>query len=139
MITWKKAKTGNTVFQFKTGTKFKDGAPKIIKTFNSKGAEVALGDKKIGNGSRGRIQGSMGIYEVKSKQGATMGAGVTLYLDGIQISKFVQWVGGPQFDAIEGEEDTFEGVGDMGGIPDESGSGAAQQKEPDPSQAKVRL
>lgn len=113
--------TGNTSFLFKTGTTYKDGKEKVIPVFNAKGSEVSLGDKKIGNGSRGRIKGAMAIYHVKAKTGGkVLQAGVTLYLNGVQLSKFVEYTGGTNFDAIEDEGADFEGFGDVGAIPDES-------------------
>lgn len=107
-------KTGNTVIRFKTGTAFKSGDKKIIKIFNSKGNEVSLQGKKIGNGSRGRVNGIMAIYDVNK---AT--CGVTFYLNAIQLSKFVEWTGGANFNALEDGE--FEGVeGAPGAIEDEA-------------------
>ena len=106
--------TGNTVIRFKTGTTFQSGDPKVIKIFNSKGNEVSLQGKKIGNGSRGRVNGVMAIYNINK---AT--CGVTFYLNAIQLSKFVEWTGGADFDEIE--DGDFEGVeGGLGAIEDES-------------------
>lgn len=110
------SETGNYVLQFKTNTSFPNGNDKVVKVFNSKGAEISLMGKKIGNGSRGRIGGAMGIYNVnKASQG------VTLYLNSIQLTKFVEYAG-VSFDAIEDEdgEEGFDGVDSdgMGGIED---------------------
>ncbi|UOF81423.1 single-stranded DNA-binding protein [Caudoviricetes sp.] len=110
--------TGKTAFTFKTGTSYSDGSAKVIKIFNAKGAEIALGQQSIGNGSKGRIAGSVGIYTVEAK-GKVMQAGTTLYLNSIQLAKFVPYTGGASFDAIEGDCD---GVGEVGGIPDETPS-----------------
>ena len=113
------ALTGRTSFNFWTGTEFPDGSAKIIKVFTAKGNEVSLGSKKIGNGSRGRIKGAMGIYD----QGPAA-RGVTLYLNGIQLSKFIPFDGGVDFDEMEGEEDGFDGFEDdgMGALAPESES-----------------
>lgn len=103
--------TGRTSFNFWTGISFPDGQDKVVKVFNAKGAEVSLGSKKIGNGSRGRIKGAMAIYDVDANRG------VTLYLNGIQLTKFIPFEGGVNFDAVEDEEagdDTFEGIDDDG-------------------------
>lgn len=101
--------TGNIVFAFKTETTYKDGKPKKVLIFNSKGREVEIGDKKIGNGSRGRIKGVVGYYEQPKE------AGTTLYLNGVQLSKFVEYTGGVSFDEIEDEEsDGFEGFDEDG-------------------------
>lgn len=111
--------TGNTVIRFKTGTTFQSGDPKVIKIFNSKGNEVSLQGKKIGNGSRGRVNGVMAIYNVNK---AT--CGVTFYLNAIQLSKFVEFTGGANFDDIEDEDgEGFEGIeGSPGAIEDEGAS-----------------
>ena len=107
--------TGKKVLRFKTGITYKSGDRKIIKIFNSKGNEVSLMGKKIGNGSRGRVGGSMAIYNINK---AT--CGVTFYLDRIQLSKFVEYTGGGTFEAMPDEEGDFDGVdGGMGGIEDE--------------------
>lgn len=95
---------GLIAFQFKTGTTYQDGKPKKIPVYNAKGNAVALGDKKIGNGSRGRLQGVIAIYEQPKT------AGSSLYLNAVQLSKYVPYVGGPNFKAIdEAGDDAFEG------------------------------
>lgn len=105
--------TGKIVLQFKTNTAFPNGNAKVVKVFNSKGAEISLMGKRIGNGSRGRVGGAMGIYNVnKASQG------VTLYLNSVQLTKFVEYTGNSFDDISETEgEDTFDGVEDaMGGV-----------------------
>ncbi len=83
--------TGNLKFSFATDTTWaKSGDPKVIKTYNSKGNPVNLGDKKIGNGSVGNIGGAMGIYTVDTK-GKITDAGVTLYLNSIRILKLEEF------------------------------------------------
>jgi len=89
--------TGNILVNFWTGTSFPDGKAKVIKTMNSRGAEVSLGDKKIGNGSRGAISGVMDIYVNGPNKG------VTLYLNAIQITKFVEYAADAGFEAQEDE------------------------------------
>jgi hypothetical protein len=94
------------------------GDKKIIKVFNSKGNEVSLHGKKIGNGSRGRAVGSIAIYDFN-----TAARGVTFYLNSVQLSKFVEFTGGSApSGGIDDEGEGFEGVeGDMpSGIEDES-------------------
>ncbi len=103
--------TGFTSFNFWTGISYQDGNEKVIPVSNAKGAEIALGEKKIGNGSRGRIAGAMDIYD----QGSAVTRGVTLYLNGIQLTKFVEYKGGVDFDSVEDDEagdDAFEGFDD---------------------------
>lgn len=113
-----KVETGKTEFRFKTGTHFADGKPKVIKIFNSKGAEVDLDDKKVGNDSRGRVKGAMAIYTTE-KNGKVINAGVTLYLDAVQLTKLVEYAGGPSFDEVEDEDgEDFEGAGEMGAVAD---------------------
>jgi len=108
--------TGNTVVRFKTGTTYQSGDKKIVKVFNSKGNEISLHGKKIGNGSRGRANGVMAIYNINK---AT--CGVTFYLNAIQLSKFVEFTGGANFDDIGEEDGGFEGVeGELSAIEDEA-------------------
>ena len=99
---------------FWTGPTFPNGKDKVIKTFNARGSEVSLGDKKIGNGTTGAISGVMGIYD-----NGPAAKGVTLYLNAIQIKKFVEFTGGDagfedtgdaEDDDFNGVEDTFESV-----------------------------
>ena len=74
--------TGKTVIRFKTGTEYVSGDKKLIKVFNSKGNEVSLHGKKVGNGSRGRAIGSMAIYDFNAAA-----RGITFYVNsGIAFS-----------------------------------------------------
>jgi hypothetical protein len=100
-----KKDTGLVYFAFKTGTTFPDGSTKKVKTYNSKAKAVALGDIKIGNGTIGHVAGAMDVYLTKSKAGQVIDAGVTLYLDAIQILKLVEYTGGDAgFTADDSEE-----------------------------------
>ena len=109
--------TGKWTMSFKTGTEYQDGSPKAITIFNSKGNEVQLGNKKIGNGSRGRLTGMMAIYD----QGVAA-RGITFYLNGIQLSKFVEFTGAGAPDELEDEDgDGFEDL-DFEGVSDEEKS-----------------
>ncbi len=102
---------GKVTVQYKTGTTWPDGKAKIVKIYNSKNKVVSIGDAKIGNGSKGCISGSMGIYINKSPQGKILDAGVTLYLDAIQLHKYVEFVGGGDAGfAASDDEDGFTGV-----------------------------
>jgi hypothetical protein len=95
---------------FWTGITYPNGKPKVIKIHNAKGSEISLGDKKIGNGSMGAISGAMGLYD----QGVAA-RGVTLYLNAIQLKKFVEFTGGDAGFENNSEEGDFEGVaGDFG-------------------------
>jgi hypothetical protein len=93
---------GTVSFNFKTNAVFADGSANSVPTFDSKGKKVELGDKLLGNGSRGRVKATAATYE----SGAN--AGVTLYLNSVQITKFVEYEGGESFDALEG--DGFSGM-----------------------------
>lgn len=95
---------GNVSIAFHTGTTFPDGSTKKVKTFNSKAKEVSLGDIRIGNGSIGYISGSMGIYENKDSKGKILDAGVTLYLDSIQIVKLIEYAQDSGFAADDSDE-----------------------------------
>lgn len=103
--------TGNTVFQFWTGTKFPDGKPKLVKVYNAKGNEASLGGKRIGNGSIGAISGAMGIYD-----NGPAATGVTLYLNAVQIKKLEEFSDDAGFGAVDdgdgwsGESSDFEGT-----------------------------
>ena len=100
--------TGKIMFTAKTGTSYKSGDEKIIKIFNVKGNEVSLQGKKIGNGSRGLLGLGLAMYDVNPSA-----RGTTLYLNYIQISKFVEYAGGGTASgAIEDDEggDGFDGV-----------------------------
>ena len=109
--------TGKTVIRFKTGTEYVSGDKKIIKIFNSKGNEVSLHGKKVGNDSRGRAIGSIAIYDF-----SVAARGVTFYLNSLQLSKFVEFTGNANPSGQIEEDGDFEGVeGDMpGAIEDES-------------------
>lgn len=88
---------GTISFSFKTNATFGDGSSNHVSVFDSKGKKVDLGDKLMGNGSTGRVKGLAASYE----SGAN--AGVTLYLNSVQIMKFVEYEGGDSFDALEGD------------------------------------
>lgn len=107
-------KEGKMRLTFKTGTVWPDGKPKKVRVYNSKNAGVSLGDRLIGNGTIGALQGKMGIY-VNEQKGKVIDAGVTLYLDKVQIRKFVEYAG-DQPDFTEADDDeAFTGFeGDFG-------------------------
>ena len=109
---------GRVTVTFKTGTTWPDGKTKVVKIYNSKNKIVSLGDASIGNGSIGHLSGAIGIYINKNKQGKIMDAGATLYLDAIQLKKFVEYTGGDAgFAASEDEdEDAFVGVDEDAGF-----------------------
>lgn len=88
---------GNIAFSFKTNVESKFGRNKVD-LYDSKGKKFDLGDILIGNGTKGRIGGTLAIYDGKT------GSGVTLYLNRIQIIELVEYTGGDSnpFDEVEG-------------------------------------
>ncbi|NRA77907.1 MAG: hypothetical protein HRU18_06840 [Pseudoalteromonas sp.] len=105
---------GKVTVIFKTGTTFPDNSPKIVRIRNAKNLPVSLGAKNIGNGSIGRLSGALAIYLVKEKNGAKriQHAGVTIYLDAIQLTKFVEYTGADTGFGADEEEGGFSGVED---------------------------
>lgn len=94
-----KVEGGNVIFTLKTKTVYADGKPKEIRIFNAKAEPVSLPpNTRIGNGSRGRASGIMAIYDA-----GVAARGVTLYLDAIQLTKFVPYKGADA--GFEAEED----------------------------------
>mgnify|MGYP001211792627 CR=1 FL=1 len=89
------------MFSYQTKTTFSDGKTKEIGVYNSKGHKVDLGERLVGNGSMGRVSCKIKPY-VNGRA-----SGVSLYLNGIQITKFVEFQG-DSFDALEGDFDGFD-------------------------------
>ena len=103
---YKMSEDGKSVsFSLKTSTTYTDGNVKKIRVYNAKAQEIELPeDQKVGNGSRGRATGTLAIYD----QGVAA-QGVTIYLNDVQITKFVPYAGkGAGFEAEE-DEGGFEG------------------------------
>jgi hypothetical protein len=118
---------GKVYLSFKTGISYADGKAKVIQIYNAKNNKVRLPEGvSIGNGSIGAISGAMGIYKNEVK-GKLLEAGVSLYLDAIQIIKLEEYSADAGF-----AED--ESAGDEGWTGDEGFSG-----EPTESAAKVRI
>lgn len=113
---------GKVIVTYKTGIVFPDGKAKVVKIYNSKNKVVSLGDASIGNGSEGHISGAMGMYIVKTK-GKVTSAGVTLYLDAIQLKKFVEYTGGDAgFESSNEDDGGFTGVDEDAGFTGEETS-----------------
>lgn len=107
---------GKLYLAFKTGTTFPDDSVKKIQIYNAKAKKVTLPPEvKIGNGSIGAISGAMGIYESKTPKGALVDAGVTLYLDAIQIHKLEEYTTDAGFEADEEETEGWTGEEDWTG------------------------
>ena len=90
--------TGIWAFTFSTATSFSDGKPKKISVYNSANppTRINLGDKKIGNGSKGAISGKLQRYK-KGKD-----VGVSLFLNAVQLVDFVEYVDDAGFEGLEG-------------------------------------
>lgn len=113
-----KEHTGFYLLQMKTNATWPDGNVNKVKVYNAKGKPVEMGTTKIGNESIGKLAGAYDIYPVKDKNGKVIQAGITFYLNGVQISKLVEYSAGEvDFEADEdedawtGEDDSFESVG----------------------------
>lgn len=99
---------GRVAISFKTSTTWPDGKTKKVKTRNSKGSIVELGEIMIGNGSEGYVAGAMDMYTVKLK-GKVIDAGVTFYLDELKITKLEEYKGTNNFEDDTDEEDGWTG------------------------------
>lgn len=104
----KAEKTGITAFTFKTGATFPDGRQAKIAVYNSGSAtekpkKIEMGDRLIGNGSKGAISGKMQFNE-RGKE-----VMVSLFLSAVQLTEFVAYTGDAGF---EGQEGSFQGNDD---------------------------
>lgn len=100
---------GKKVLTFKTGVVFPDGKSKKVQVYNAKARKVELPEGVlIGNDSIGRISGAMGLYTNTTKRGDIVDAGVTLYLDSIQLITLVEYTSDPGFEEEE-EENSWTG------------------------------
>ena len=89
---------GTIAFNFKTNVEI-NGKRNKVKVFDSKGKEADFSDIMIGNGTRGRVGATMSIYEQPAM------AGVTLYLNKIQVIELIEYEGGGSdeaFDEVQG-------------------------------------
>ena len=78
----------------------------------------------IGNGTIGCISGAMGIYENQSD------AGVTLYLNDIQIIKLEEYSQDAGFGTYEDEEDGWTGEPDFEGEPEPEAEASEEKAKP---------
>jgi len=128
-------KTDITAFTFSTNTTFDDGRTKQISVYNAgkpneKPKKVNLGGRGIGNGSRGAISGIMQRFE------SGKDVGVSLFLNAVQITKYIEYSGDSGFDSQE--DGDFEDVESDGteGFAEE----ATQEEKPvKTTKAKPRL
>lgn len=80
---------GNVIFTLKTATSYPSGDNKIINVYDARARRTELGDKRIANGSEGRLAGAYSIYDA-----GVAARGVTMYLDSIQVTKLIEYTGG---------------------------------------------
>lgn len=127
-ITKECKKSGIWAFTFRTGVEFKDGKPKVINVFNcaKPPQKVNLGERRIGNGTRGAISGRLRMYENGGDYG------VSLFLHAVQITNFKEFEGGAGFEEQEGDFYGFDD-GDSFEAPSEEGATTSSTK------AKPRL
>jgi len=104
----RKQDDGDFLFNFKTKVAFegKDGnvKPTKIGIVNAKNHYVELPeDEGIGNGSIGRVSGTMTIHSDKRANRA----GVSLWLNNVQLLKYVKFVPNTGFDETDGDFEDF--------------------------------
>ena len=126
-ITAKCKPSGIWAFAFKTGVTFADGKPKVVNVYNcaKPPQKVRIGERKVGNGSKGAISGKMRMYEQAKEYG------ISLFLSAIQLTNFKEYEGDAGFEEQEGD---FYGV-------DEDGAGfeAAEESAAEaPTEAKAK-
>lgn len=115
--------TDETAFTFTTATTFGEGKPKKIGVFNSKAQKVSLGEKKVGNGSIGCISGAMQRFE-RGKE-----VGVSLFLNAIQLTKFIPYDDDAGFGEQEGDFDGVEDNDFVGDVDTDTDSGSEEATE----------
>lgn len=127
----RKQDDGEFLFQFKTKKSFEDEKGNVrdttIHIVNAKNKEVKLPEGEgIGNGSFGRINGTMSIHSDKKKGTA----GVSLWLSGVKILKYVKYVADAGFS--EDDDGDFE---DFGGA---DGDFPTEEKKPKKKKKKSK-
>lgn len=116
---------GNCLFNFSTRTSFDKIDPESKQTItvpirvgiiNAKNKEVVLPDGEgIGNGSQGRISGSIFMHETAKEKKCSL----SLTLSKVQIAKYVKYVATTGFE--EDADGDFDGFGAVDGdFPDET-------------------
>lgn len=114
-------------FQFKTKTVFTDKEgkeqTKVIGVFNASAEKVSLKGKKVGNGSIGAISGTASYYSDGKKED-----GVSLYLNNIQLFKFIEYTDNGGFTKAEGE---------FSGVAEEENDFVGEKEEPEEKEVKT--
>jgi hypothetical protein len=108
----------------KTNAETKDGTPKTVRMFDAKGKPVKA---KVGEGSRVKVSVSPDGYD------SNLGAGLSLYLNAVQIIELCEFGGGNAGSYGFGEEEGYEGSDedDSSTDGDGDGDGNADDSVPD--------
>jgi len=109
---YKEEEDGTVTFTFKTNTAFmqKDGSekPTVVRVFRGNGQEITdafhSAEKKAANGSEGIVHGTMAIYDRNAAA-----RGITLYLSAVQFTKFQEYQGSVQVEAVTDADDGLDG------------------------------
>ena len=109
---YKEEDDGTVTFTFKTNTAFvqKDGSekPTVVRVFRGNGQEITdafhSAEKKVANGSEGIVHGTMAIYDRNAAA-----RGITLYLSAVQFTKFQEYQGSVQVEAVTDADDGLDG------------------------------
>jgi hypothetical protein len=121
-----KKKTGNIIFKATQYGSSKDGKKRKIALFDAK-AKGLPGDFRVTGGSIVNMAVRTNVFE-------QLGGGVNLYLDGVQILKYVPYEGAnPGFAAEEEGDFEYEGDSESNGFADETEDNAeasAQATDP---------
>ena len=108
---YKVLEDGKIKFTFKTDTTYpKSGDAKVITVYNAKAQRINF-TKMIGNGSEGRVVGMAAVYDA-----GVAARGVTLYLDAIQLTKFIEYQGRDAGFEADEDEDGYTGEDENDGL-----------------------
>ncbi len=118
--------------QFKTNTTFADGKAKKIAVYNAKGKKVELGDRRIGNGSLGALSGAAQQY-TRGKN-----CGISVYLNSIQITKFIEYTDDGGFEEQDGDFDGFDADSEFQNASDSPEQEASTEAAKPAKPAKVK-
>ena len=124
--------TGIIAFTFKTGAVFEDGRPKKVAVYNASAQKVEMGERLIGNGSKGAISGKL----QRNERGPEIM--VSLYLNAIQLTEYVPYEGDAGFEAQA--EGTFTAPTDgESGFQGQPAQGSTAESPAEPAKVKPRL
>lgn len=122
-----KKKTGNVIFKATQYGMSKDGQKRKIPLFDAKATPIKS-DFRLTGGSTVKMAVRTNVFE-------QLGGGVSLYLDGVQILKYVPYEGGnPGFSAEEDADFEYEGDSESNSFADETDNdGEASPEITDPT------